>query len=358
MESLIRKQNTTISRDYVDQDKCLIGITGGSGYIGSSLAKRLASSFDTRLLDIREPKQSLGESVDFQLCDIRNFEETEKALRDVDLVIHTAVVQIPVINEAKRLGYEVNFLGTQNVCRCVDENPRNKGMILSGSWHTIGEKELIGVVDEEFGFRPDKVEDRARLYALSKIGQESIVRFYDEISDKIFGIIRMGTVLGEDMPEKTAANIFIQNGLEGKPLTPYRHSMFRPMLYVDVEDICEAYRSFATTITDGRAEKGCGSLAHIVNVYHPVPVTILDLAKTVKDAIAKLTHNTIDPEIQIIDTGQPPSFDERDNESFKVDTTKALRFLHLKTLRSPRESIEMIVKSRLKSTNAKEAFST
>ena len=35
---------------------------------------------------------------------------------------------------------------------------------------------------------------RARLYALSKMAQEAIVRFYDEMSNKIFGIIRMGTV--------------------------------------------------------------------------------------------------------------------------------------------------------------------
>jgi len=50
---------------------------------------------------------------------------------------------------------------------------------------------------------------------LAKIAQESIVRFYDEMSEKVFGIVRMGTVLGEGMPEKTAANIFITNGLRG-----------------------------------------------------------------------------------------------------------------------------------------------
>jgi len=84
--------------------------------------------------------------------------------------------------------------------------------------HTIGERELRGVIDEEFGFRPDKVEDRARLYALSKIAQESVVRFYDEVSEKIFGIVRMGTVLGMLMPEKTAANLFIENGLKENQL--------------------------------------------------------------------------------------------------------------------------------------------
>jgi len=58
---------------------------------------------------------------------------------------------------------------THNICRAVAEEPNIKGMILAGSWHTIGERELSGIIDEEFGFRPDKVEDRTRLYALSKI---------------------------------------------------------------------------------------------------------------------------------------------------------------------------------------------
>ena len=131
-------------------------------------------------------------------------------------IIHASIVQIPLITEQKRRGFEVNFLGTQNVCRIVDEIPRIKCLILSGSWHTIGERGLKGIIDEEFGFRPDKVEDRARLYALSKMAQGSIVRFYDEMSEKIFGVIRMGTVLGEGMPEKTAANIFVENVLKGK----------------------------------------------------------------------------------------------------------------------------------------------
>ena len=67
---------------------------------------------------------------------------------------------------------------------------------MCGTWHTIGERDLRGTVDEEFGFRPDKVEKRARLYALSKIAQESIVRYFDEMSEKVFGIIRLGTALG------------------------------------------------------------------------------------------------------------------------------------------------------------------
>ena len=106
-----------------------MGITGGAGYVGSSLARHLVKSFDVKLLDVRAPEQKLQGNTSFQLCDVRNYEEVKDALENVDLVIHTSIVQIPLITEQKRLGYEVNLLGTQNVCRVVDEISRIKGLI-------------------------------------------------------------------------------------------------------------------------------------------------------------------------------------------------------------------------------------
>ena len=326
--------------------KWSIGITGGSGFIGSSLTEHFKRFSNVRVLDVKPPSHGLKEGVEFRSCDIRNFSEVKHELETMDLVIHTAIVQIPLINEARRLGYETNILGTQNICEAVNESPSVKGMILAGSWHTIGERELKGVITEEFGFRPDKVEDRARLYVLTKIAQESIVRFYSEMSSKIYGVIRMGTVLGDGMPEKTVANMFIDNGLKGKPLTPYKHSMYRPMLYVDLNDICKAFEAFATGILDGKIKKESDSLAHVINVFYPTPTTVLEMAEIVKNSIIKNTNNKIKPKIEIVDTGHPSLFTKIDKTLFKVDVNKALNFLGLK-LTSPKKSIETIVKTRL-----------
>lgn len=270
------------------------------------------------------------------------------AAEDVDLIIHCAIIQIPQINENKRLAYEVNILGTHNVCRVVDENPRIMGLILSSTWHTIGERELRGTVNEDFGFRPDKVEGRARLYALSKIAQEAIVRFYNEMSEKVFGIIRIGTVLGEGMPAKTAANIFIENGLSGKPLTPFRHSMYRPMLYVGVGDVCRAYEVFARKILNQELRKDWNSSSYIFNVYYPEPVTIIELAEIVRDTIIKYSEGRIKPAIQVVDTGEQVMFSEKDKELIRIDLSKAIDFFGIKRLKSPRESIEEIIKSRMR----------
>jgi nucleoside-diphosphate-sugar epimerase len=324
-----------------------IGIVGGSGYVGSALAKHLSSSFSVKIVDVIEPKHLGGNNIVFERCDVRQQKDVENALRDVDLVIHTAIVQIPKINEQKRLAYEVNILGTQNVCEVAHKISKIKGLILASSWHTIGEREIEGIINEEFGFRPDKVEDRARLYALSKIAQEVVVRYYDEMSDKIYGIVRMGTVLGEGMPEKTAANLFIESGLKGKPITPFKHSMFRPMLYVDILDACKAYENFSIKILRDEIRKQSNSLTHIVNVYYPEPVTILELAEIVKDSIIRHSHGMIQPKVEIVDTGQPNLFDIGGKKKVRVDISKAMIFLGLDKLKSPRESIDEIVSSRI-----------
>lgn len=328
--------------------KYRIGIVGGSGFVGGSLAKHFSRNFKAKVLDVKPPSYKLESNVSYEYCDIRSYENVRSALSGVDFVIHTAIIQIPQINEKKKLAYEVNVMGTQNVCKAVSQLPNIKGMILAGSWHTIGERELTGVINEEFGFRPDKVENRARLYALSKMAQEAVVRFYDEMSEKSYGVIRMGTVLGEAMPEKTAANIFIKRGLKGKSLTPYKHSMYRPMLYVDVDDVCKAYETYVKKILNNETEKTSNSLDHIVNIYYPEPVTILELAETVRDLIIKHTDERVNPNIEIVDKGLPSVFSKEDESRIKVDISKVKKLLGISSFLSPKGSIEKIVRNRLK----------
>jgi nucleoside-diphosphate-sugar epimerase len=328
-------------------NKGKIAIVGGSGFVGSSLARHFIGSFQVKILDNRPVPKGLQDNVGFEQCDVRSYDEVEKGLRDVEVVIHTAIVQIPSINENKRLGYEVNIIGTQNVCEAANRLRSIKGLLLVGSWHVIGERGLNGVINEEFGFRPDKVEDRARLYALCKVGQETITRIFDQASEKIYGVIRMGTMLGNGMPEKTAASIFIKNGLEGKPLTPYKHSMYRPMLYVSIGDACRAFEAYVRKIAKGEIRKD-GGLAPIVNVYWPEPVTILELAEMVRDAIIKCSGGKTRPTLEVIDKGEPPLFAPDDKKRVKLDISKAKDFLGLHSMESPKETIENLVKDRIK----------
>lgn len=321
-----------------------VGIVGGSGFVGSALVRHLSASFAVKVIDVLEPRDLCG--VSYERCDIRGYEQVRDAVEGLDLVIHTAIIQIPQINERKRFAYEVNVLGTQNVCKAVDESVTAKGLILTGSWHVIGERGLTGTINEEFGFRPDKVEERARLYALSKVAQELLVRHYDEMSEKVFGVIRLGTVLGEGMPEGTAASIFINKGLNGEPITPFKHSMYRPMLYIDLNDVCSVYEKYARTILEERKEVTDNSLEHVVNAYYPKPITIIELAVLVKETISRVTNGKISPTIEIVDENAPLSFQENSGSQVSVDTTK-LETLCSRELIPPEVTVERIVLSRV-----------
>lgn len=328
-------------------DKYDVLIVGGSGFFGSHLARHMSEVFEVKVLDVKPLPEDLSDEISFQKCDVRRYESVKSGVEDSRLVVNTAIIGIPLINAEKQLGYEVNVLGTENVCEAVSESKYTAGLILTGTWHVFGERGLKGVIDEEFGCRPDKVEERARYYALSKTVQENIVRLYDEGLDKIYGIIRFGTILGEGMREKTAANTFISNALEGKPITPYKHSMYRPMLYVDLDDACRAVESYAKKILNNEVEERRSSLAHIVNFAWPNPITILELAEIVKDAITKRSDGKLVPRIEIVDMGLSNHGEYSKEGSMKLTLKKAMSFLGIKEFTEPRESIEKLVKMRM-----------
>lgn len=327
-----------------------IAIIGGSGFIGSHLARSLSFKYRVKILDVRKPSTDLTKSsnVEFVHVDVRYYDEVLKVLRDVDLVIHTAIIQIPRINQEKRLGYEVNIVGTHNVAQAVDELERVKGMILTSSWHVLGEVGLSGTIDESFGYRPDKVEKRARLYVFSKIAQEIIMRFHESFSDKIYFIVRLGTVLGEGMPEKTAANIFISNALQGKPITPYKHVMYRPMFYVDVDDVVKVMSTIVDKILSGQLRKSADSLDNIVTVAYPKPITILDLAHMIRELVIELSKGRIKPPIEIIDTGVEPLFSPEDKYRVELDLSRLYSVLGEKVvLTHPRDALRKIISRRI-----------
>lgn len=319
----------------------------GAGFVGSSLAGYLRNHCDVVTFDVKsDPELLKNVDIEHRVCDIRHYDQLKEKIGKPRVVVHTAVIQIPAINEMKEQAYEVNVLGTQNVCELVRKIPEIQGLILSGSWHVFGEREYRGTVDVSFGYRPDKVEERAKLYVISKMLQEGIVRFYNSMEKrKIHTIIRLGTVLGENMPEKTAANLFITNGLQGKPLTPYKHTMYRPMLYLFIDDLCRVFRAHIDKIISGKLANG-DSNGEIYNLFYPKPITILELAETVKEAINTHTQGRIVPQIEVADKKLPILFSRDEKYDLSADISKTLRAFGIKELKSPRDAIFDIVSKR------------
>ena len=73
-------------------------VTGGAGYLGSILSRKLlAKGYQVRLIDAlwygKESIEELTQNKNFELIedDIRNLVVTVKALKDIDAVIHFGI---------------------------------------------------------------------------------------------------------------------------------------------------------------------------------------------------------------------------------------------------------------------------
>ena len=115
------------------------------------------------------------------------------------------------------------------------------------------------------------------------------------------------------------------------------------MLYVDVNDVCKAFEVYAKKTLRDEIRKGVPSLSHVVNFYWSKPMTILELAETVRDAVTRQSKSKIKPKVEIVDTGLPNLFTEKDKNLIKVDMTKAKQFFRIKKMTNPKETIRKLV---------------
>jgi len=314
-----------------------VAVIGGSGFVGSNIARHISRQYDVRVLDIRPP---LNIDLPFKHCDILDSDALADCLQDFDLVINTAIIQLPRINDDKKRAYEVNVKGLQNLCQTVNSLTHVGGLIHAGSWHVFGEHGFHGVLREDYGLHPDRVEERSKFYTLCKIAQESLVQMFQEFSDKHFGVIRLGTVLGEEMPKQTAASIFIENGLRGKPITPYAASAHRPMFYTDIRDVCHAFSLYARQVLSRSAHEKRLPLSP-VNLFYPRSITVFELAQAVRRAVMACTRGRVRPRVEVL--GEPVYAAPPARVNFSADITKARRLLGVKSLTKPTETIRRII---------------
>ncbi len=119
------------------------------------------------------------------------------------------------------------------------------------------------------------------------------------------------------------------------------------MLYVGIDDICRAYEAMALKILNDSSPLIENSLNHIVNVYYPKPITILQLAEIVKKAIVECSQGRIVPNIEIVDNGTPALFEEKDLARLEINIDKAHSYLGIKTLENPNELISKLVADKI-----------
>lgn len=199
-------------------------VTGGAGYVGSVLIPELLKKgYNVQVLDNLTYECdgiiSLFNNPDFEFIkgDIRNLDDIEKSLKDVDFVIHlAAIVGYPACKAKPDLAHDVNVIGTKNlVSRC------DIPIIFASSGTNYG---LIdGICNEETRLNP------LTEYSVTKKKAEGAIR---KCSD--FVIYRFSTGFGLSPRPRLdlLVNDFVIRAMKDKELIVFEKDYLRSFIHV------------------------------------------------------------------------------------------------------------------------------
>ena len=206
-------------------------ITGGAGYLGSVLARKLlAKGYKVRILDDlwygSESIQECLKNKNFELIqdDLRNLTTVVKALKKVDAVIHLAsVVGMPASSIEPRTSEEINYLVTKNIAELctLHEIPT---YVFSSTCSVYGSQPKIMITEKS------KVSPMD-YYAEQKYLSERAISWLNTAPT----ILRFGTLYGysKRMRFDLVINLFIAQAILENKITVFGGSQFRPFLHVN-----------------------------------------------------------------------------------------------------------------------------
>lgn len=262
-----------------------IAVTGGAGFIGSSLCERLINlNQDIICIDnfnnfynplIKENNiKNLINNKNFKLykidiCDIKSLGKIF-AENKIELVIHLAAmagVRPSIVNP---LIYEkVNIEGTLNILNCLKEYNIKKLIFASSSSVYGGNKKIPFSED-------DKVDNPISPYAATKKAGELICYTYHHLYDISVYCFRFFTVYGPRQRPEMAIFKFTKKIFNGQEISIYGDgSSSRDYTYID--DIINGIINSIQNI------KGY----EIINLGNSHPTTLKELIKIIEEASGK-----------------------------------------------------------------------
>ncbi|MBN2421609.1 NAD-dependent epimerase/dehydratase family protein [Candidatus Woesearchaeota archaeon] len=214
-------------------------VTGGAGYLGSVLVRKLLKRgywvvVLDRLLYGKESLSELENHPNFRLVtgDVRHIEDITKSIRDVNAVIHLAgIVGDPACGLSPLKTIEQNYLATLNLAQICKYNQINR-FIFASSCSVYGQGQDILTEDSELS--------PVSLYARDKINSE---KGLFELTDENFSptIMRMGTLYGFSHRPRfdLVLNILTALAIKKGEFSVFGGEQWRPLLHV--KDAADAY---------------------------------------------------------------------------------------------------------------------
>lgn len=193
-----------------------LAVTGGAGFIGSYLVKRLVKeNHDVNVIDSLyrgklDNLASVSKMIKFDKIDIRDFERLRKILENVDGVFHEAALTDVQESFTKEKEYhDVNVTGTENVFKIAKEFDLKVVYASSSSVYGNPKKTPIQENSDRKPINP---------YGNTKLEDEFLAERYSEEGTSIIGL-RYFNVYGKGQTGSYAGVItkFINNLRERKP---------------------------------------------------------------------------------------------------------------------------------------------
>lgn len=218
-------------------------ITGGAGFIGSAIAKKLINRgdqvvmidnfndyYDPSLKEARIKKFLKGYKFKLYRGDIRDVKLTEKIFKTekIDKVIHLAAMAgVRYAIEQPLLYADVNILGTTNLLN-LSAKYKIKNFVYASSSSVYGNNKK-----QPFS-ETDNVDTPISPYAASKKATELMAHVFSHIYGLRTTGLRFFTVYGPWGRPDMALFKFTKNTLAGEPIDVYnRGKMSRNFTYID-----------------------------------------------------------------------------------------------------------------------------
>jgi UDP-glucose 4-epimerase len=306
-------------------------ITGGLGFIGSNLARRLVSEgarvtlcdamiegYGGNPANVREIRSDVA----IDTADVRDAAAMERLVAGQDVVFHLAAQVSHVMSLSNPYpDIDINIKGTAVLLEACRKTNPDALVVRSGTRGQYGPAVKLPVSEET-------PSDPRGIYEISQLSAEMICRTYTRIHGIRTVPLRLTNVYGPRGQMKHShfgvVNWFVRLALEGKPIPVFGSGkILRDFLYVD--DCVEALLLAAAE------PKAVGE---ILNVGHDRPSTFLEVAEVLREIL---------PGTRIAFTDFTPERKAQEPGDFVSDITKIRALLGWEPKTSLRDGLARTV---------------
>lgn len=249
-------------------------ITGGTGFLGSHLVKKLKKNKGNNIVvttsSIRK-KTSLSmleideHNVSIVECDLRDFEKLKMIFNEYefDYIFHLgAISEVRKCQTDPKLAYEVNVQGTNNVLECARLYANPKAIAVSSSDKAYGDGEVPYVETQRLAGKS--------IYEVSKVCADMIsLSYFNNFNLPVF-TTRCCNIYGEADANfsRIIPNSIIKLNRGESPVI-YKGNSESTREFIYVEDVVSAYLELAKNIdvTKGNSYNiGSGDIYSVENI--------------------------------------------------------------------------------------------